>query len=590
MNSSFYNGISGVKSHQFGLDVWANNISNISTTGFRSSTPEFSSLFSTTLTGSYFDPTSNDKGLGSQSQTTALSMQQGVLENTDNPFDLAISGEGWFGVQGQSGELYYTRAGNFSIDSNGDLVDLNGNYLMVTSGNNLSPVELDETTMNQFGKYYTSTGETRNPEPYAVSPLGDVVLGSVGTQSKATLPDYLYFPPVATQNVSYGANLEPIVNEEPLQIPLSSADFPQTVSADAARTVSIAGTITNTEGILNPEVGDAVLITLTDAQGKSLTTQALLKEDNTWLLENYDVKKLDLSAPLSVAASLQTTQEIPNVEHFTASIISPTGDKDILDMTFTKRVPQGTEGTTWDSEVKILRFYENYAIEQYDASKTYDPALYNVDLEHNHVTKIYDPALYVIDTTANKVYEIIDTQTGVVTFGPAGQLLSNSLPTLSNGGIPLTLDLGAPNSFEGLISSNSIEKTNVVSADGYPEGFLTRYGMDSNGNIVAEFSNGRSSAIAKVALYHFQNDQGLTQLTSTLFGVSPNSGQAIFYAKEDGETFLGSRIVSNRLEGSNVNFATALTELIVMQKAFDASAKSITTSDQLIQNAINMKK
>ncbi|MBP9492959.1 MAG: flagellar hook basal-body protein, partial [Sulfurospirillum sp.] len=111
MNSSFYNGISGVKSHQFGLDVWANNISNISTMGFRGSTPEFSSLFSATLTGSYFDPTSNDKGLGSQSQTTGLNMQQGILENTDNPFDLAISGEGWFGVRGQNNQIYYTRAG-----------------------------------------------------------------------------------------------------------------------------------------------------------------------------------------------------------------------------------------------------------------------------------------------------------------------------------------------------------------------------------------------------------------------------------------------------------------------------------------------
>ncbi len=157
MNSSFYNGISGVKTHQFGLDVWANNISNISTTGFRSSTPEFSSLFATTLAGSYTDPTSNDKGLGSQSQTTALSMQQGILENTDNPFDLAIDGEGWFGVQGQAGQIYYTRAGQFSIDSNGDLVDLNGNYLMVTSGENLKPTELSQEKLDQFGKYYNTS-------------------------------------------------------------------------------------------------------------------------------------------------------------------------------------------------------------------------------------------------------------------------------------------------------------------------------------------------------------------------------------------------------------------------------------------------
>lgn len=90
-------------------------------------------------------------------------------------------------------------------------------------------------------------------------------------------------------------------------------------------------------------------------------------------------------------------------------------------------------------------------------------------------------------------------------------------------------------------------------------------------------------------MYHFQNDQGLTSVSSNLFAESSNSGEAIFYTKENGESFLGSKIYSHKLEGSNVSLATALTELIIVQKAFDASAKSITTSDELLKNAINMK-
>jgi flagellar hook protein FlgE len=113
--------------------------------------------------------------------------------------------------------------------------------------------------------------------------------------------------------------------------------------------------------------------------------------------------------------------------------------------------------------------------------------------------------------------------------------------------------------------------------------------MDGRGNVIAEFTNGRSAPIAKIALYHFMNDQGLEKVSSTLFSASANSGDAIFYTDANGNPILGSAIYSNRLEGSNVSMATALTELIVMQKAFDASAKSITTSDQMIQNAINMK-
>jgi len=79
-------------------------------------------------------------------------------------------------------------------------------------------------------------------------------------------------------------------------------------------------------------------------------------------------------------------------------------------------------------------------------------------------------------------------------------------------------------------------------------------------------------------------------IEGTMFRQSANSGNAIFYTNENGESIQGSQVFSNRLENSNVVFATALTELIVMQKAFDASAKSITTSDQMIQNAINMKR
>ena len=174
MNSSFYNGISGVKTSQFAMDVQANNIANINTNGYKGSSPEVSSLFSTIMTGTYaaYD---NDKGYGAQSQTTALNMAQGILENTDRPFDLAIQGEGWFGVQGQNAKSYYTRAGSFTIDGSGSLVDANGNYLLATSGNNMTPTTLDAATLAKFGTYYKAT--TSNPvTPYAISAIGDIPL------------------------------------------------------------------------------------------------------------------------------------------------------------------------------------------------------------------------------------------------------------------------------------------------------------------------------------------------------------------------------------------------------------------------------
>lgn len=672
MNSSFYNGISGVKTHQFGLDVWANNIANIDTMGFRGSTPEFSSLFSTALAGSYFDPTSNDKGLGAQSMTTGLNLTQGSLQNTDRAFDLAINGEGWFAVQGQGGQIYYTRAGEFSIDTEGNLVDAGGNYLMATSGNTITATSLSADKMSQFGQYYdpvTSTYTSRTP--YAITPLGSVPLGAVGAQTKVTLPDYLYFPPEATTYLNYQANLDPSIQTKTS----FTTQNPFTNISITHPSISLSGTMVNDINVSELKEGDTITVTVQDELGTSIDLIAQLDNALGFTI-NGDITKLDNSTSITIVPKIKVIQEIPNIEHFTTEIIAPDGEKNILDMTFTKRVPQQALETTWDAEIQILKFFEDYKIESLNPNITYDPNLYNVDYNKNQVTKIYDPAVYKVDLAQNKVYEIIDSQIGLATFGGGGQILSSTIPTLSNGGTPLEINIGEPyaqqnvsvssatlngntftvsgtaplstteegiqagdnvainltgtdgetikvsgkitsdgtwkavyenysldtatptieafvvlqTGYDGMISHVDLDKARVADKDGHIEGFLTDYGMDNYGNVIAEFSNGRSSAIAKVAVYHFQNDQGLIQASSTYFVSSANSGDAIFYTNANGETFLGSQIFSNKLEGSNVSYATALTELIIMQKAFDASAKSITTSDQMIQNAINMKK
>ncbi|MCD8213206.1 MAG: flagellar hook protein FlgE, partial [Campylobacter sp.] len=99
----------------------------------------------------------------------------------------------------------------------------------------------------------------------------------------------------------------------------------------------------------------------------------------------------------------------------------------------------------------------------------------------------------------------------------------------------------------------------------------------------------RTFPVAKVALYHFQNDQGLSKVGDNLYEKTANSGEAFFYKNKAGQTIYGSSITANKLEMSNVDLGQALTEIIVIQKAYEASARSITTSDEMIQTAIRMK-
>ena len=99
MVRSLYNGVSGVRTQGFSMDVWANNIANINNVGFTASIPEFKSIFYQTSFAAGNNPTQDQIGLGATGMTTALSFyKQGPFMKTDNDLDMAIGGKGFFGV------------------------------------------------------------------------------------------------------------------------------------------------------------------------------------------------------------------------------------------------------------------------------------------------------------------------------------------------------------------------------------------------------------------------------------------------------------------------------------------------------------
>ncbi len=487
MNTAFYNGVVGIKSSQTGIDITSNNIANINTTAYKASEADFSTIFSSTLNDSSNDAAYSDVGLGSTVDATTTNLSQGSLLASDNEFDMAIEGEGWFGVQNNQG-TFYTRDGSFNIDSDGNLVNSDGCCLLGTLGNNISPTTLSQDQLDQFGQVYGSNNSTSNVTPYKISPIDDINLSSVSSQGKIKLPDILYYPPEPTKNITFKANLDPTIQTG-----------------------------------IDPDTGDTV--------------------------------------------------EVPNVDHYSTPIIAPDGTKNTVDMTFTKRVPQQQVGSTWDADVQILQ-----------KDGTYDP------------TQTYDPTVYKVDKDTKTVYKILDNKTGVLTFNENGALTSDTIPSLSNEGVPVDLNLGTPldpnipnSGYDGVISIKDNKFASSVQYDGQPEGYLTKYAVDQNGEILANFTNGKSVPVAKIGVYHFQNDAGLSKTGGSLYQESSNSGKAMFYQDKDGNFFNNSKISSHNLESSNVSMSNALTELIVMQKTYDANAKSITTSDQMIQKAINMK-
>ena len=182
MTTSFYNGITGIKSFQNGIDIWGNNIANINTPAFKENIPEFETIFSQNINSPI---ASSDIGLGSMLSSSAMNLKEGSLVKTDNPFDIAISKKGWFRVQ-NGDNIFYTKNGSFTRDANGFLTDENGNYLIVANADNLKK--------DPNGYYIDTNINTDN-------------LIQTGKMSAISLPENVILPAVPTTKITLKTNL-----------------------------------------------------------------------------------------------------------------------------------------------------------------------------------------------------------------------------------------------------------------------------------------------------------------------------------------------------------------------------------------------
>jgi flagellar hook-basal body protein len=176
-------------------------------------------------------------------------------------------------------------------------------------------------------------------------------------------------------------------------------------------------------------------------------------------------------------------------------------------------------------------------------------------------------------------------QSSLLSFDTTGKVIdTNTTLNLDNNGVPFELDLS------GLSNLNSALFENTFVHDGAIKGELKEYTVNQNGTIIANFTNGKSTSLGEVSVLHFQNDAALEKIGGSLFMQSENSGDAFFYTDNNGDILHNTTIKNRALENSNVELGEALTNLIVLQRAFDGAAKVITTGDELLQNAINMKR
>ena len=540
MMTALYNGVSGIKTNSIGIDVTGNNIANANTVGFKNSQAEFKDLFYQTAAAMSQNPVASSLGLGTTMATTALDMKQGSFQNTDNAFDYAIGGDGYFAVQ-KGGSTYYTRAGQFLLDVNRDMINTSGFYLMGTTAA-LNEASYSAAALKKLG--------SQDTQALTLEPTSNLEFSQ--TINKITLPTNLYIPPEPTTSVKFRGNLT--TKQEYLQqdIELNMINAELSISEDGK--ANLKGTLTDTPQLEEYTAGTLVNITFANAAGNMLKAQAKVQDDGSYELNDFDVSTLaDEGGGYESLQASATTQGLvaqPSTAKFVAGLHGASGFENTLTINLERELPNPADGANWLMDASIT-----------------------------------DPDGNVLSQTS-----------GVLSFNGFGALTGNTLGPLSNEGAPVNIDFGSlynpdvPNSgFDGIVMSERTSGIDSQQKDGHADGLFKAYATSEDGTILAVFDNGMQAAVARVPLFHFQNDQGLFSEGGVYFSPTDNSGEAFMYAKEDGTPHNGSVIKSYMLENSNVSLEREMTMLIVQQRAYEASAKSISTSDQMLQRAINMK-
>jgi flagellar hook protein FlgE len=184
-------------------------------------------------------------------------------------------------------------------------------------------------------------------------------------------------------------------------------------------------------------------------------------------------------------------------------------------------------------------------------------------------------------------------KTGIIRFTNEGLYASSTLQTLTftgnNGSArnqQINLNFGTAGLYDGLKSFDSKSTTDNIYQDGFTGGTLQNINVDESGTIVGTFSNGRSFGLAQIGMAKFTNNGGLATEGGNIFIETANSGGPIIgTAATSGR----GKITASALEGSNVDLSRALTQLIIIQRGFQANGKTITTSDQMLQTLIGLK-
>lgn len=641
--SSFFSALSALQAHQDWLDVIGNNLANTNTNGFRTGQARFSDQFSTTLRyasapGSNFggvDPM--QVGGGVRLSDIGRSFQQGALQSTGKPLDMALQGGGFFTLSNGTHTLY-TRVGTFGLDGAHNLVDQSTGYNVLDRGGAKIQVDTDAIYPPQATSLVSLAG---NLPSHVSGPLPQILTGVGGLKDG---------DPASITGTATGPFAIPVGQTWSMTV-MASGGVPQQVSipgaAGGVTATSVAAAIDALDGIAASVDGSGHVVVSTERTGEAVSlkiTAGQTGQDLASALGLSTTLVLGTQTPVSSATDLN---DLPgNVTHYTSgdtiNVRGFDGDGTPIDATFTYGA--GNDGTTVNDFVSFLDTTYGTAdvsldaqgriVAQADSGGVSNLAMTITDGtgstgrtqwttyalsttqagtapdEVSTTAEVYDAAglahAVTVDfarqddgtwtatpTLAASEGTIISAPISGITFGPDGAPTSlaglNTNVTVMFTGSPapqtFALDLGTNGQFAGVTQLGSTGDVVVRQQDGFAVGTLDSLTVDADGTIRGNYSNGHSQALAEMGIATFANDEGLAQVGNSAFAVTANSGTANVGAGNIGHA--GS-VVGGSLEGSNVDTAEQFVLLIEAQRGFQANSRVITAQDEVLKDLVNL--
>lgn len=547
MLRSMYSAVSGLKTHQTRMDVIGNNIANVNTVAFKSSSVTFSDiLYQTTSNASGANATTgtggvNAKqiGLGTTAAATKVSITSaGASETTGNPFDIRLTDKNStnFFIVNNGSENVFTRSGSFYVDGS-------GNLCMSSTGYTVMGWQVDETT-----------GEIRKDTVSALRIMQEKNLTSA--------------PEATTQ-----ATIAGVLDENDTD-----------VKNDAGRVMNL-----NFYDNLGYQYTAKFAIKSTGTDGKyTVELTSVLDSNNQNIIKNLTKQEIsqifgDYQADATLGQyGLSKDYEFKN-NKYVRKADNKEFEVDQTDSTLFKAA-DGTKvsiteifsGITTTIANNIKNSTNNYKVK--------------LDTKTGQATVTGEKTSYdlVFDTSTGKFASIGgDTPSKMLNMSVLSSGLLNNNGNFQNITVDFSQCLNYENGGKSTIGADA-GATDGKTGKGRKLGAMTGISIDTSGRIYGTYDNGNTELLGQIAVAQFSNASGLEKVGESCYRTTLNSGEFDGIGVEISAD--GSSMTTGELEMSNVDLSSEFTSMITTQRGFQANSRVITTSDTLLEELVNLKR